>query len=886
MSQPTIAKPFVIVLDDDEAIVQLLLDILSETSFPLKGFTEHQDALDFIADRDNDVCLVFSDYNLNSCTGLDVRRQMIELGLRCPFILISGVVSVEVLTDTIDLKVSKLIRKPFEPDDILAVWEKEGLPYAESLEEKNFFTRTFIDEATDLLEDLTPAILELEENADSPEIINNIFRMVHTIKGGSGVLEISEFTRFCHIYEDLLASIQRGEISSSTPKLISALLAGCDQLQIYIEKIKAKELPQIDIPHWTEQFNFKSGEDKKDQTKANTQNTKKDKEDTLKVPTQILDEFMELSGEITVIRNSINKLVTTLFREFKNNPEFNTLAEMVEEMNKINSSMQSKITELRKIPIKNIFRMYPRTIRDASAQLNKKIRLELPDDNLAIDTKLATLLSNSLIHVIRNACDHGIEMPEHREQYGKPSEGKITLNAKETGETIVVTVQDDGKGIDPEALKRSSVKKGLISEQEAQTMSNHQAYQLIFESGFSTAETITELSGRGVGMDMVKASIQSCRGKIEIESEIGKGTTFTFILPIPKSVLIINSLLVQVADQHFSIPQDDIDRLIQCEGERLKQIKELEGLHVFHLDDKIIEIVPLGYLLGFTNKRTISLKNATSIDLVIIRSDQGQFALQVDKILNAEEVVVKNLMANLHLGLYNGATFMSDGRVGLVLDMEQLARKAHIHNDSYQSSQRQYNNDLLNDQSQYLVTKITEQENFCINLNLVNRLDVLDPKQLTFVKNEAYIVYMDDITPVIDTFQRTASHNQTLENFNQRILEQETWMTVIIQKGDNRAALIIKEIGDLIATYDTPNQSLNTKKFIDGSIVLGGKLFSILNPFKLCPDVFGEFNAADFAEAADPADIPAETAASQTLVTQAITTEAADTEPVEGLHLF
>ena len=281
---------------------------------------------------------------------------------------------------------------------------------------------------------------------------------------------------------------------------------------------------------------------------------KKSDDDVIKVPTKILNEFMELSGEITVIRNTVNKLVSNLQKELTGNPDLYLLAEFLEEMHKINSSMQSKITELRKVSLKNIYRTFPRTVRDLNLSLGKQIDLKIFGDELRVDTKLAQVLKNSLIHVIRNSADHGIESAEKRRANNKEGKGTINLRSFEAGDDVIVEVEDDGGGIDSSRIASRAVEKNLYTVDEVNRLTEKQVFKIIMEPGFSTAAQVTDISGRGVGMDMVKSSVESIGGKIDIDSQLGQGTKFSLKLPIPKSVMIIQSLLVRIGQREFNVP--------------------------------------------------------------------------------------------------------------------------------------------------------------------------------------------------------------------------------------------------------------------------------------------------------------------------------------------
>ena len=237
--------------------------------------------------------------------------------------------------------------------------------------------------------------------------------------------------------------------------------------------------------------------------------------DTVNVPAVMLDEFMELSGEITVIRNMVNKLVRVIEKETPGNKNVQHLGELLDEMHKINSGMQGRLIETRKVALSKVFRPLPRTVRDTARALGKTINLKIEGDSIRVDTALAQALSDSLVHIVRNSLDHGIEPKEKRLERKKNPEGTIIIRAREVGEDVIVSIQDDGGGLDTSRIKKKAVERGLYTASEIEQLSISKIYSLIFESGFSTAQQVTDVSGRGVGMDMVRSSIQKVKGRKE-----------------------------------------------------------------------------------------------------------------------------------------------------------------------------------------------------------------------------------------------------------------------------------------------------------------------------------------------------------------------------------
>lgn len=817
-------KPFIVIIDDEIEIAEMTAKIFDATDVPVKIFSDADQALEFITDHASRILMVLSDYRMPGMNGIELRKKLLEAKVTVPFVIISGFVSRKMLEEGIESKILRFIDKPIEEDELLKLFESECRENIEILEEKAFLSSTFCTEAQDLFEELEPMLLELENHPDDLAEINNIFRIVHTIKGGSSVVDWREFTTFCHHYEDLLSKLKKAEITADQA-IISKLLTGMDYLGTLIGSLGSGRRPEVDLEHWKTLFDHrhhdseKAPVSQKEAQKAERKSSSKE-EDTIKVPTRILDEFMELSGEITVIRNTVNKLVTSLSKTFHNNEDLSTLAEMLEEMNKVNGAMQAKITDLRKIPLSNVFRVYPRTIRDLCNELEKKIQLEFHGAELRVDTKIGQVLSNSLIHVVRNCADHGIEPPLVRKERGKPEQGTILLSAEERGEDVVILVKDDGGGIDPDKIRSIAVEKGLYTKDQVHAMADKQVFDILFESGFSTAKAITDISGRGVGMDMVKTSVLACGGEIEVDSKLGQGSSFRFRLPIPKSVLIIPSLLVKAGGRSFNVPQDNIDRLLVYSGERKKAIKTIEGVRVVELDGKLVQIVPLKEVLNLP-----PAKSEEEVSLIVVRHGHQALALQVDEICNTEEIVVKKLHPAVGAeGLYLGATFMGDGSVGLILDTEAIA--GHYLGDTKEVKIHHALEDSMGEgeEQSFLICGLKGGGHYCIKLKEVFRLEEFSLSKLKKIDGISTIIYRRQSIPVVDLPAHCG-----LEPLG----HEGTAMAVIYKEKNFYAALLVHYINQLVTTKASVVPYLRRDKGIIGTVVLQEKIYSILDPATL-----------------------------------------------------
>ena len=840
-----LVKPIIVCIDDESDGVELLKLILSQTGLEVFGFTTPTPGLEFIIENLERVAGVVCDYQMPEMTGLELRAAMLPDAKELPFILYTAYATREMLENSLDHKVAKILSKPSDDEALMAAFEEECRPRADLIEERFILRQTYLEETLDLMEELEPLILEMEDSPGNPDLVNSLFRIVHTIKGGSGTLEWAEYTKFLHNYEDLLAKIKSGAVIADQV-VVSRLLKGFDYLKIIVAGIKKGQREEIDNQHWQNFFESEGsvqgdgapgekGPDAEGQ-KAKSKGVNLSKsEENIKVPTVILDEFMELSGEITVIRNTINKLVKSLSMELDGNSEIGILSEMLEEMHKINSAMQSKITEMRKVPLKHVYRSIPRTVRDLCTTLDKKIGLEVDGVKMKVDTKLAQLLSNSLVHIIRNSADHGIEMPDKRKLAGKKEEGTIRILSQETGEDVIIKVIDDGAGLNLERIKAKALEQELYSEAQLESMGRRRIQKIIMEAGFSTAETLSDISGRGVGMDMVRSSIEDAGGRIDIDSEEGKGTTFTFTLPIPRSVLIIDSILIQYGERKFNIPQDSIQRLLQLENDRKNMIKILQGAYVVDVQGELIHIVSLGEILDIDARVSLAQRlddPEENVNLVVIRSDFGAYALFIDDILNTEEVVVKKLDDKVgNLGVYAGATFMGDGLIGLIVDPNKIAEKAEMvrTNDSHDDVEDQISEVSEGEEEksvgEYLIVDITKDAKYCFEMDAIFRLEEFSPKDIKIVGGIETVIYRNQNIPLIDTAKELGHGclSQKQDNLNR--------MAVISRSSDRFWAFQINSVDEII---QTSSQSDGLQEgAVSGRIVLGEKVHTVINVEKL-----------------------------------------------------
>jgi two-component system chemotaxis sensor kinase CheA len=384
---------------------------------------------------------------------------------------------------------------------------------------------------------------------------------------------------------------------------------------------------------------------------------------------QLRDNFRAIQAELSLIYDAREQL--------------KSLAETIHSLGRVSDGLQKGVLDTRMVPIGPLFERFRRVIRDLSLSSGKEVTLQINGEKTELDKRMIDELSDPLIHMVRNAVDHGLESPEQREAVGKPRAGTVSLIASHRGNSVVITVSDDGHGIDCERIRNKVVAKGLISQSEAKELTERELIAFIWHPGLSTAETITEISGRGVGMDIVKSRIENLSGTVDVRSVLGHGTTFTIRLPL--TLAILSSLLVRIYDEVYAIPLDHIDEIVEV---RPNQVYRVQGRATIEIRKKIVALVALGDVFRWggkehplahnQNKSTNNTHHSCDdpskkYTVVVVQNGETTIGLLVDQLIGMQEVVLKSLEKNFRTipGL-SGASILGDGRVSLILDLDAV----------------------------------------------------------------------------------------------------------------------------------------------------------------------------------------------------------------------
>ncbi len=534
----------------------------------------------------------------------------------------------------------------------------------------------FLVETNEIIENLDHDLVELESNQNDLELLNKIFRGAHTMKGSSSFLGFNKLAELTHHAEDILNKLRKGEMVV-TREIMDTLLEFVDKTKQIISDIEngtdstdcssvVNDLKLASEGKLTSKTKNTSAAQpaqapqaapKQEAAKPTHQATQV--EQTIRVDVSRLDSLVNLVGELVLSRNMLSQIAGELENKFENEYLVEQLLVATNSIGMNTTELQLAIMKTRMIAIGKVFNKFPRVVRDIARDTGKEIELIISGEETELDKQVIESIGDPLLHMIRNSCDHGVETPEVRLAKGKPRMGTVNLSAYHEGNHVVIEIKDDGAGMDPDKLKRKAIEKGVITVDEANSMDDKQAFSLIFKPGFSTAEKITNISGRGVGMDVVRTNIEKLNGIITIDSKINEGSTF--YLKLPLTLAIIQALLVEVAGETFAIPLASVVETVRITNE---EIHSFEGREVLKLRDRVLSLIRLDEAFALDELEQ------DEIYVVVVALAEKQLGFIVDKLIGQEEIVIKSLGDYLggNPGIA-GATITGDGRVRLILDV-------------------------------------------------------------------------------------------------------------------------------------------------------------------------------------------------------------------------
>ncbi|MFM7319609.1 MAG: chemotaxis protein CheA [bacterium] len=694
------------------------------------------------------------------------------------------------------------------------------------------FVQEFLVEARDYLEQIDQDLLVLERDGASREILGRVFRNFHSIKGCAQFLGFANLGAVGHSGESLLSQLRDGHlavtaeivtamlaITDATREMLEAIgLTGKDGDNDYADLIqklhklekgmtgvfaKAESPKLAEAPEQAEatitpvpaEIAAPALAEKEPETASVTETPAAESpekpeavavepkklpvgvasaaaaavatggatgESTIRVDVGLLDRLMTLVGELVLARNQILQYTNV------GNQESQSLQNATQRLDSITTDLQEGMMKTRMQPIRNVWNAVPRVVRDLCQMTGKKVRVMMEGEQTELDKTVLEAIKDPITHMVRNAVDHGIELPEKRLSLGKPEEGVLLMRAWHEGGQVNIELIDDGQGIDPERVKRKAIERGILRADQAARMTDREAVGLIFKPGFSTAESLTMISGRGVGMDVVKSSIEAIGGNVDVESVLGQGSTMK--LRIPLTLAILKALIIVACEERYAIPQINLVEIIRLEGEAASAHMELlQGVTVYRYRGRLLPMVNLNRALGMESGPACQIEPPPEngiTNIVVLQADKTLFGLVVDKIVDPQEIVVRPLAKALRgIEPLAGATIMGDGQVALILDVFGLARQTHVLTDrmpqlAAESADNRSSGlrlaetiagmEQVDDRRSLLVMKAMDGTNHAISLDQVRRLEAIAARDVEFQNGTGLCNYRGTILHLVD----------------------------------------------------------------------------------------------------------------------------------------
>ena len=716
----------------------------------------------------------------------------------------------------------------------------------------------FLEESQEALQRMDQLLVDAEKGKPAADLMGSLFRDIHTMKGSASFLAFEITTRLAHVTEDLLSKLRDGVIEA-LPAHFSLIMSSVDYLRQLLDAIKSKgDEPAMNVDDLIKQLreaqlesavassnkvaqtaSVEPATTKSRKTKAAApvaaevapppaatairaaeETTTSNKaavesaDSSVRVNVAVLDKLMNLIGELVLARNQMVQIV-------RNSRDANVNAQAAcQRLNLVTSDLQEQVMKTRMQPVARVFEKIPRMIRDLCQQTGKHVNPIIEGNATELDKALVEAIRDPVLHIVRNAIDHGVEHPEDRIRAGKSAIGKLLVRASHEGGAVTIEIKDDGKGMDPAKLRAHAISKGILTEAQAERLSDREALDLVFKAGFSTAATVTDISGRGVGMDVVRTHVERAGGQVEIDSVVGKGTSIR--LKMPLTLAIIPALLVGTGSQRFAIPQVNLLELVYLNDQHVATaIEQVRGSYIYRLRGEVLPLVFLNKVLN------VAPSAAEGIHIVVVSVGAKRYGMVVEEVFETEEIVIKPLSGQLkRVPAYSGATVLGDGGVALILEVAGIAAMTGIDVTSRANAENAAAKSRRNhsDASQPHVIFTSGEFGRCaVPLAMVSRLERLPVSTLEVAGGAEVVQYRNNIMPIV--------RPEAVVNMGATQRATEVQALIVFDFG-RMVGMAVNEIVDVV---DVDREHLQEDG--DGELILGRTV--VLGHTTLLLDVYG-----------------------------------------------
>lgn len=708
--------------------------------------------------------------------------------------------------------------------------------------------REFLLESAENLTRLDQDFVALEREPNDRERLGAVFRTIHTIKGTSGFFDLSRLESLTHAGETLLSRLRDGELALDGATT-SALLTMVDAVREMLASIEADgsegsldiapivaELARVgeaprDAPPAPSSGSDAEGAPSSRGSSAAPASTERaapraaseraatrapaSADTTIRVDVGLLDDVMNMVGELVLARNQIVQLGRTV-----TDPSF---VKASQRLDLLTTELQAGIMKTRMQPIGSAWNKLPRVVRDLAHVCGKRVDIELDGAETDLDRTIIEAIKAPLTHVVRNAVDHGIETPAERRAAGKPERGCLSLRAFHEGGQVNIEVSDDGAGLDVARIRARVVERGLLTAERAAQLSDRETMRLVFEPGFSTADRVTSVSGRGVGMDVVRTNIEKIGGVVDISSALGRGTTLK--IKIPLTLAIIPALIVTTRAERFAVPQVSLLELVRLEGEQLRSgLEEIGGATLYRLRGALLPLVFLDRALELTAGASLPSPGEDGLTVVVVQADERQFGLVVDGIHDTEEIVVKPLGKELKgIGVFAGATIMGDGRVALILDLLGLARRAGVISETRaRVITDRVSAAAIEPREQLVLCRVGDDGRMAVPLSLIARIEEIDRSAIEKTSGGDVVQHRGEILPLVDLSRLFGRPSRSTGSLHVLVCAAES------ATAGRSVGLVVEQVLDIVEDTGAARQRA-TRPGVLAAVILQEKVVELLD---------------------------------------------------------